>query len=194
MRKIQRAILFLTPGILMRFLAKKCENIAKSRQKMIPGVVQTPRKTIVWIENPLGLYGCVYPTCKQLSQLGSFASLRSIKGKGPCLFTIRWSSRMHLVWNSFARASARSRAFCTRSMPQVFEQSLDSNFCPFTAPPAGVRLCCHFFCSWIRWMPHNSWTHRLPHSVFVPTISHLHVLYSIYASVKCISPPKFLSK
>ena len=36
MRKIQRAIFFLTPGILMRFLAKKCENIAKSRQKMIP--------------------------------------------------------------------------------------------------------------------------------------------------------------
>ena len=37
MRKIQRAIFFLTPGILMRFLAKKCENIAKYRQKMIPG-------------------------------------------------------------------------------------------------------------------------------------------------------------
>ena len=36
MRKIQRATFFLTPGILMRFLAKKCENIAKSRQKMIP--------------------------------------------------------------------------------------------------------------------------------------------------------------
>ena len=36
MRKNQRAIFFLTPGILMRFLAKKCENIAKSRQKMIP--------------------------------------------------------------------------------------------------------------------------------------------------------------
>ena len=39
MRKIQRAIFFLTPGILMRFLAKKCENIAKSRQKMIPAGV-----------------------------------------------------------------------------------------------------------------------------------------------------------
>ena len=39
MRKIQRAIFFLTPGILMRFLAKKCENIAKSRQKMIPAVI-----------------------------------------------------------------------------------------------------------------------------------------------------------
>ena len=36
MRKTQHAIFFLTPGILMRFLAKKCENIAKSRQKMIP--------------------------------------------------------------------------------------------------------------------------------------------------------------
>ena len=40
MRKFLRAIFFLTPGILMRFLAKKCENIAKSRQKMIPAVMQ----------------------------------------------------------------------------------------------------------------------------------------------------------
>ena len=37
MRKICCAIFFLTPEILMQFLAKKkCENIAKSRQKMIP--------------------------------------------------------------------------------------------------------------------------------------------------------------
>ena len=36
MRKIRSAIFFLTPGICMRFHAKICENIAKSRQKMIP--------------------------------------------------------------------------------------------------------------------------------------------------------------
>ena len=40
MRKIQRAIFFLIPGILMRFLAKKCEKIAKSRQKMIPDYLE----------------------------------------------------------------------------------------------------------------------------------------------------------
>ena len=31
----------------MRFLAKKCENIAKSRQKMIPGSMTDKSKTIV---------------------------------------------------------------------------------------------------------------------------------------------------
>ena len=53
MRKIQHAIFFLTPGILLRFLAKKCENIAKSRQKMIPAYSRIHRHSRIIFTNLL---------------------------------------------------------------------------------------------------------------------------------------------
>ena len=72
MRKIQRAIFFLTPGILMRFLAKKCENIAKSRQKMIPGSVILPYilNTICWINVTPGILLPCDPMNDHLLYLG----------------------------------------------------------------------------------------------------------------------------
>ena len=66
MRKIQRAIFFLTPGILMQFLEKKCENIAKSRQKMIPAVYILKLEVLTYTHQYWLIFFWVSETCTYL--------------------------------------------------------------------------------------------------------------------------------